>query len=86
MHVVITVTVNKTPQSINRSNFVYLSLVFVHNQPNKAYETQYLYIYSYRKDYSGRNLYIEITGSVVSKCSKDYNSCNPYYNHIPIRE
>ena len=27
-------------QSINQSNFIYVSLVHVHNQPNEAHETQ----------------------------------------------
>ena len=27
-------------QSINQSNFIYVSLVHVHNQPNEVYETQ----------------------------------------------
>ena len=31
-------------QSINQSNFIYVSLVHIHNQPSKAYETQRLYI------------------------------------------
>ena len=30
--------------SINQSNFIYVSLVCIHNQPSKAYETQSLYI------------------------------------------
>ena len=57
----------------------------VHNQPNKDYETQYLYIVTGRYYYyTGINLYIEISkGECGKKCSKDYNSCNPYYTFLP---
>ena len=54
-----------------------MSLVCVHNQPNKAYET-----YTYRKVLI-LYWYIEIKGGVVRKCSKDYNNCNPYYTFLP---